>query len=219
MLSLKINSNIVLYAIIALLTFLLFMEGCGEDPEPQIIEVEVPAVSGDFEPEKPVHEEGKDTTIVKWKDKIVKVPNPINDSLAIAYQELSDSLDATETELERYKMYLNAIQIRDFESHFEDDYLDLTISGKVQGEVKSIKPEYTIKEREAETTITPKQTALRVLGGFEVGNNTLFDDIWFKANLGLQNAKGDIWTVGWAKNNGKDYYFLGYDFSIWNIKK
>lgn len=211
------------YILIAALLFILFLQnfegGKNKINEPQTIEVDIPEVSGDFEPQKPMHSNTGDSIVIKWKEKEILVPNPVNDSLAIAYQKLSDSLTSAQAEIERYKMYLNAIQIRDFESYFEDEYLELTITGKVQGKVKSIKPQYTIKERTVETQVQPKQTVFRLLGGLEFGNNTSFNDFRYKANLGFQNRKGNIFSLGYERYNGQDYIFAAYDFSIFQIRR
>lgn len=205
-------------AIAALLIF-IFFKSCGnENLEPKIIEVKVPAQAGEFEPQQPIHSDGKDT-IIRWKEIEIRVPNPVNDSLAIAYQKLSDSLNAAQAEIERYKMYLDAIQIRDFESYFEDEYLKLTISGQVQGKIKSIKPEYTIKPRTATTSIDPEKSVFRLLGGVEFGNNTLLNDFRYKANIGFQNAKGNIFSLSYERWNSQHYIWVGYDFSIFSIER
>jgi len=199
--------------IIAGLIILLFFKTCGKgDTEPKIIEVEVPAQSGEFEPQTPIHIVSDTIYITKWKEVKVETTNPVNTELAEKYQTAKDSL-------ERYRMYVDAIQIRDFESYFEDEYLELTISGKVQGEIKSIKPEYTIKSRTTETTISPKQTVFRLLGGVEFGNNTSLNDFRYKFNLGFQNAKGNVISASYEKWNGVDYYWLGYDVSIFSFEK
>lgn len=200
--------------IIAGLIILLFLKSCGnEKSEPQIIEVEVPAQSGEFEPQTPKVITKTDTFYkIKWKEVEVEVPNPVNSDLLEKYETAKDSL-------ERYKMYVDAIQIKYFESYFEDEYLSLTVTGKVQGEIKSIKPKYTIKTRTTETTIAPEQTVFRLLGGVEFGNNTSLNDFRYKFNLGFQNAKGNVISASYEKWNGVDYYWIGYDFSIFSIEK
>lgn len=209
------------YILIAALLFILFLQNCegGKNKinEPQTIEVDIPEVSGDFEPQEPVHIVPDTVYITKWKEVKIKTPNPVNDSLVIAYQKLSDSLTAAQAELERFKMYLDAVQIRDFESHFEDDFLKLTISGKVQGKVNSLKTDYTIKSRSAQ--ITPKRTIFRLLGGLEIGNNTSFNEFRYKVNLGFQNAKGNIFGASYERWNGQDYVWARYEFSIFSIKR
>ena len=198
--------KLIPYIIIAVLAAVLWFKGC----EKETIKVKVPEVIGDFEPQKPEYIIEKDTVyITKWKTKTntIEVPtkNPVNDSLVLAYQQAQDSL-------ERFKQYLEAIQIRSFSNTFEDEYLDLTISGKVQGKLLSLKPDYKIKERTIETEAP---TNLRLLAGFEIGNSTLFNDFRYKVNIGLQNASGNIYRFGYAKENVIGHYFwLGYDFSL-----
>ena len=112
--------------------------------------VKVPEIHNVFKPGKVVYL--KDTVylkeyVTKWKTVEIKTQNPVNDSLALAYQIQTDSL-------ERYKMYLRSIEIREFTSIFEDDFIKIDINGKVQGDVKYLQPTYHIKERE----ITLKNT-------------------------------------------------------------
>lgn len=210
------------YIIIAVLVFLLWTKSCNsKKPEPKIIEVEVPAQSGDFEPKEPVHTpivhnptQSKDSIEIKWKEK----ENPINQKLIQENRQLLAKYKNAKDSLKRYKMYVQAVQLRDFQTHFEDDYIDLTISGKVQGKIKSIKPKYTIKPRTATKKIYPEQTVFRLLGGVEFGNNTLLNDFRYKFNLGFQNAKGNILSVSYEKWNNIDYYWIGYDISIFSIE-
>ena len=202
------TSKSIPYIIIALLAaFLLFRE-CNR--ETKTITVTVPAVEGEFEPQKPVYITETDTVyITRWKEHEIFTPNPVNDSLAIAYQEAQDSLV-------RYKMYVDAIQIRTFENVFEDEFLKLTLTGEVQGELRYIKPEYKIKEREIDVEVP--ETRFRLLAGGEIGNNTTFSDLRYKINVGLQNQKGGIYRLGYARENFQDIIWVGYDFSILNLK-
>jgi hypothetical protein len=207
------NVNKWLLAVIAILLFILWVKSC--DDNKQTTDVVVPEVSNELPKQEPIYITKKDTVyITKWryKDKIVHVQtkNPVNDSLAIAYQQAKDSLD-------RFKLYLSAIQIRDFTTHFEDDYLDLTVDGQVQGELKWLKPNYIVKERTIQ--VPQKQVAFRLLLGGQVQNNLQFSDFNYNANLGLQNAKGNIFRVGYSKLSGQDYIMLGYDFSVFTIKR
>lgn len=204
--------KILPYAIIAILVFVLFFKGCGKETE--TITVKVPEVSGDFEEQGPEYIIKRDTIYVtKWKTKTktveIETPNPVNDSLAIAYQNIKDSLG-------RYKLYLDAIQIKTFENTFEDEYLKLSLTGRVQGDLLGITPKYTIKEREIETEI--ESAKLRFLLGGGIGNNLNFNDFTYRGNLGLQNAKGNIIRAGYSKMRGEDYIFLEYDFSLFQIE-
>ena len=113
--------------------------------------VTIPEEKGEFKEQKPVYI--TDTVTVyktKWKtttDTIeIITENPVNDSLALAYQQTKDSLN-------RFKMYLDAIQIKQFSNTFEDEYQIINITGEVQGQLNWIKPKYTIKERQIEVPV------------------------------------------------------------------
>ena len=131
----------------------------------------------------------------------------LHEDIDIAYQEALDSIA-------RYKMFLDAIQIRSFENIFEDDTIKITVTGEVQGKLNWLKPVYHIKEREIDV---PK-TGLRLLAGAEIGNTTLLSDFRYKLNVGLQNKNGAIYRLGYAKEGLQDYIWIGYDISILNLK-
>ena len=196
------------YAIVALLLAFLFFRECTR--ETKVVRVTVPAVEGEFKPQKPVYITETDTLyITKWKDRKIYTENPVNDSLAVAYQQAMDSLS-------RYKLYLDAIQIRSFRNIFENDTIKITVEGEVQGELRYLKPSYLIKEREIDVEVP--ETKLRLLAGAEIGNNTNFSDFQYKLNVGLQNKKGGIYRLGYSRENFEDIIWVGYDFSILNFK-
>jgi len=201
--------KLIPYVIIAILLFVLFFKRCGDRGSNTI---ETPEIEGDFEEQEPIYITDTDTVYVtKWEtltDTIeVKTNNPVNDSLAIAYQSAKDSL-------ERYKLYLSAIQIKTFKNTFEDEYLKLSLTGRVQGDLLGITPKYTIKSQEIEVP----ETSLRFLIGGGIGNNLDFNDFTYRVNLGLQNAKGNIIRVGYSRIRSQDYIFLGYDVSIFEVR-
>ena len=195
------------YIIIAVLLVLFWVNGCQRGDDDGI--VTVPPVDGEFKPQKPVYIKGDTVYVTKWKTRtdtiIVETPNPVNDSLAVAYQKAKDSL-------ERYKMFLDAIQIRNFENIFEDEYLKLTVTGEVQGHLNWLKPEYHIKEREVQVPVT----RLRLLAGAEVGTD--LNDFRYKLNLGIQNREGNIYKLGYAREGMNDVFWLGYEMSVLNFK-
>lgn len=115
--------------------------------------------------------------------------------------------------LQKAELYRLATQLKAFESQFEDEHIKLTINGILAGgEVKEMTPTYTIKER----TVNVPQTKFRLLVGGGLGNSLTFDKPLFNANLGFQNAKGNILRFGY---DSEKRIFLGYDFSVFSIKK
>ena len=159
-------TKLIPYIIIAaLLAIILIPRAC----EGETTTVTIPEQKGEFEAQKPVYITQTDTVYrTKWKtatDTIeISTENPVNDSLVLAYQNLQDSL-------ERFKMYLDAIQIRKFKNTFEDEYLELTISGEVQGKLNWIKPDYKIKERTIE--VPQKPFSISAFAGYGVSKSGL----------------------------------------------
>lgn len=201
------------YLVILILIGMLFFKGCGS-AAPETFTVKVPEVSGEFKPEAPKYDPVPEIPyVIQWKDRTIKIPNPVNDSLLNAYTAAMAENDS----LKQLLLYVDAIQLRTFTNTFEDDYLNLSIKGQVQGYLQYLKPEYTIKERSLE--VESPETALRILAGFEFGANKQLTDFPIKLNLGMQNAKGNIFKASYMRLQGQDYYLGGYDFSILNIRK
>lgn len=195
------------YIIIIALAFLLWQKSCTGEPKQQT--VVVPEKKGIF-PERlnpePIYID-RPVAVIKWDTVKFPVPNPVNQELIQAYQQAKDSL-------ERFKMYADAIGEREYNIVEEDSLLMTENHIKTQGHLLSFQQSYTIKPREVK--VNPKETVLRLFGGFEVGNTTQLDNFTAKANLGLQNRKGNVLSVGY---DTEERIWIGYNFSILNIKK
>ena len=136
----------------------------------------------------------------------------------IAYQE---EIDNMQTEfmwcdsIKQAELYRLASELKSFETELEDEYLKLKINGIIAGnEVKEITPTYTIKKREV--NVPKKETKFRMLGGVGIGNTLMFNKPIFNANVGFQNKKGNILTIGY---DTETRILLGYNFSIFKIDK
>lgn len=134
------------------------------------------------------------------------------------YQEEIDNMQSEfmwSDSIKKAEMFRLATELKKFESNFEDENLKLTINGIIAGnEVKEITPTYTIKERKVD--IPQKQVKFRLLAGGGLANTLTFDKPLFNANLGFQNAKGNILRVGYDSDSR---IFVGYDFSIFKISR
>lgn len=199
-----------------LLFIALWFNGCsGNQKTETITKVTVPAVVGKFESKKPDHtpaewpKKDQEKPIIKWKDKEIRIENPVNIELVKQYVKAKDSI-------ERLNLYLKSIELKRFSSKFEDDNLLLDINGIVQGEVQEITPSYTIKEKTIPVLIKQKETVFRLLGGLEIGNNIKLDDFGVKANLMFQNRKGNIFSSSFDTSQT---IWIGYNFSIFDIKR
>lgn len=216
----KSNVNFALLVIISILMLLQFFRGCNSGKtEPKT--VIVPEIKGNFNQVKPEqkavteigqilsknkkskNDKSNDEFLQKQINQLLQENKQLND----AYANASDSL--------RNTLYNKAIEIKSFNHDFENDTIKITANGLVRGEIQTIGLDYKIKSRKLE--IKPeKQTFLRVLVGFEIGNNKSLDNFSTKANLGFQNRKGNLLTIS-ADTDQR--FYIGYNFSILNLKK
>jgi hypothetical protein len=208
-------------AVFALGCFVAFwFRGCsGSTPKPQIAKVIIPEVKGVFESKEPAHEPVVINTNNKanvQKGKTITVENPIDGKLIAENEKLKTAFAKETDSLKKVIAYNKAIQLNKFSTKFEDENLVLNINGVVQGEVKEITPGYKIKEKKIEVPVKPKETVFRLLGGMELGNNTKLDGFAAKANLMLQNKKGNILSGSFDTNQN---IWIGYNFSIFDIKR
>ena len=196
-----------------LLFVFLWFRGCsGSAPSTQIAKVIVPEVKGTFEAKKPVHEP---VLIKAKKGKITFIENPIDKKL-IAENEKLKSAFAKANDSIKQLSFNKAIQLNKFSTKFEDENLLLNINGVVQGEVKEITPNYTIKEKKIEVPVKVKETVFRILGGLEVGNTAQLDAFKLKANLMFQNRKGNIISGSFDTDQT---IWVGYNDLIFDVKK
>lgn len=213
----------ILYITIAVLAILLWFNGCkgsgGQVESKQ--KVVVPAVTKTIKTATKI--KNVPIEIPKWyrdtktEKKYLKDISEMEEKI-IAYQE---EIDNMQTEfmwgdsIKQAELYRLATELKSFETELEDEYLKLKINGIIAGnEVKEITPTYTIKKREIE--VTKKETKFRMLGGVGIGNTLMFNKPIFNANVGFQNKKGNILTIGY---DTETRILLGYNFSIFKIDK
>ena len=216
----KSFKNGILYLGWILFFVCLFFRGCGASV-PGTTKVTIPAITKTISADTIVkHETIK---IPKWY-KDTKAENKYLKDISeaeqriIAYQE---EIDNMQTEfmwgdsIKQAELYRLATELKSFETELEDEYLKLKINGIIAGnEVKEITPTYTIKKREIE--VPKKETKFRMLAGVGLGNTLTFDKPIFNANIGFQNKKGNILTIGY---DTETRILLGYNFSIFKIDK
>lgn len=136
----------------------------------------------------------------------------------IAYQEEIDNMQSEFNHSDSTKkadLFRLATELKKFQSNFEDEYIKLTINGIIGGnEVKEITPTYTIKERKVD--VAEKQVKFRMLVGGGLGNSLTFDKPLFNANVGFQNAKGNVLRFSF---DTEKRIMIGYDFSLFKISR
>lgn len=186
------------YIVIGILLLILWQGGC--EREERI--VKVPEVVKEFDTITEIQYLPSDTVyLTRWESVEIETQNPVNAELVEQYQQAKDSIA-------RLTMYLNAIQERNFSETFDDEFATVQVSGRVRGELLSLSGGYTLKEREVSIR---EGKRFRLLGGFNIGNNTNLSQFSWKATTGLQNASGDIITLGYDSN---EVIWLGYSFSL-----
>ena len=199
-----------------LLFVVLWFRGCsGTTPSTQIAKVTLPEVKGKFEPKKPVNIPIEPSSRGQEKGETIYKDNPIDQKLIAENEKLKHDFAKANDSIKKLQ-FAKAVQLNKFSSDFEDDNVVIKIEGIVQGEVKEITPGYKIKEKKFEVPVKAKETVFRLLGGLELGNNTKLDGFVAKANLMLQNKKGNIISGSFDTNQT---IWISYNFSVFDIKR
>lgn len=175
---------------------------CDGDKKGDTITVTTPEVIGKSDTlwlPSPIIYKDRPVTIVKWRNKIIEVPNPVNTDLVDAYQKAQDSIS-------RFKLFLDAIAENEYNIPIEDSLLLTKNYIKTQGKVLAFQQTYTIKPRTIQVPV-PKSW-LRLSAGFEVGNTVQFDNFAVKGNVNVNGL-----SLGYDTNQT---IWLGYN---WTIKK
>lgn len=206
----NLKNVIYVVAIIFIVYLFTLIKQCSEPKATVNQKVTIPEKTGDFtEAPKVTEVKGKKDSIVYMKGKTIYTENPINKKLAEDYLQAKDSV-------QKLKLYLDAIQEKEETYTFDNKDLKLEVSTKTRGQILDLKPKYTIKEREVVIPVPQKQTVLALYGGLELANNALLNNMTFKADVGIQNRKGTIFTIG-ADNRSN--YYVGAKVRIFDIKK
>ena len=175
------------YIIIGIITLLIsFFIGRWTSPvETKIVKVIIPATSGKspiiINP-KPLIQT-KDSLI--YKDSLIITENPFNKELADKYVNL-------ESETERLKEFIKSIELRKYQIPFENDTIKIVGDIEVQGELKSLKYNWTIKQRIYDIPVEVKKPTMNLLIGGGVSNTVELDKFNINANLGIQRKNGDL---------------------------
>lgn len=180
------NLNIK-YIIIGIVVLLIsFLIGRWTSPtETKIVKVTIPELSGKspiiINP-KPLIQ-FKDSLI--YKDSLIVTENPFNKELANKYINL-------ESETERLKEYIKSIEVRKYQIPFENDTIKIVGDIEVQGELKSLKYNWFIKQRSFDTSIEIKKPTMNLLLGGTISNTVELNKFNFNTNLGIQRKNGDL---------------------------
>lgn len=141
---------------------------------------------------------------VKGKPVTVYKNNEINKELALENYNLQIAYINAKDSLEKEKLYNSAISLKSFNQPFENSNFKAIASGIVQGELKSLQLDYEIKK------MPIKEVRFRLLGGININPDAV------GLNLGFQNRKGNILSVGYDSEKRIN---LEYKQSIFKIVK
>ena len=153
--------------------------------ENKVIKVIIPETSG----KSPIINNPKPLIQIKdsliYKDSLIITENPFNKELADKYINL-------ESETERLKEYIKSIEVRKYKIPFENDTIKIVGDVEVQGELRSLKYNWTIKERKLDIPVNLKKPTMNLLFGGSVSNSTELDKFNFNTNVGIQRKNGDL---------------------------
>lgn len=139
-----INKELILWVAVVVLIFFNIRQ-CSEKTKTKTVEVEVPEEKGSFKIDSnviniPIIKKDSIVYRDRIKDTIIYRENPFNKELEEEYIKLKNDFD-------RYEMFLEAIEIKAYNKHFENELFKASVTGRVQGEVISMGLDYTIKPR------------------------------------------------------------------------
>lgn len=206
----NIKKYIYSIIIVLLLLTIFTQRSCSEDKKIVYQKVIIPAKSGNFKTTKPKEiTSPKIKYVIQYKDRKVVTSAKVDTILAKEYLKANDSI-------EKLNLYLNSIKVRKYSQNFNNDDLDLTIDAEATGTLNYLKPKYTLKQREISVPIKQKETSIAVYTGLELKTSLDASKTSLKGDLGIQNKKGDIYSVGYDTNKN---VYIGYKIRLINIKK
>jgi hypothetical protein len=219
--------NSTSWILLAIAIFLLWLTNCkGEDKtvpktiKTKEIKVKVSAVKPESKTiTKPIINAEEVKKIFPQKlnnEEVVFYENQIN-KLLQENQVIADSFRVAK-DSNRLAMYKKSNQINAFTHTWDKEYFKATVNGLTRGEIQSIELECNLKERNIEVP-KEKRVAFRLLFGGEIGINKELNQLLYKLGFGLQNRKGDIIRGGFQKIGNQEYYMVGFDKSIFTIKR
>lgn len=215
--------KLIIAGLIVGILILAWFKGCSND-EQKTIDVKVPSVSGKFEAVKPEQKPIDRKHII---DSLKKVFGQNLSKKEIEYwksesERLLNEYDKLDSEFQQYNdstqqlKYREVIEPKAFSKTWDNDDLKATVRGLYLGKViPTVELDYTLKEKTV-TIPNPKEVKFRLLAGVEVGNTKEFNDFKTKANIGFQNAKGAVLSIG---ADTEQRFYVGYTIPIITIRR
>lgn len=202
----KIKSYIIIGLLIAL-GIMIYLHTRPVEPVDDVT-VTIPPVSGT----------SGDVVI---KDSIIEVPVYIKDTKIIVdstYKEKYEKAVKEKDSVTAKLLFLEAIQINEYnEVAVNDDNVKVDLYAKTRGSLLAYRVDYKIKEKTF--TYTPEVVYIRPRLTLLTGVDLMLPNIPngeigspdFKFDLGFQNKKGNVISVGYDTNN---YIHIGYKQSF-----
>lgn len=209
------KTNIGIGVIILLLILSFFVGRCTKNSDTKIIEtkVTVPEKQGSFKSDSTilVPIQTKEVSKIIYKDSILYVPT-IN-------QDLVDKYLSTQEELDKLKLYTDAVKINKYETVFDNKDLKLTIRSKTEGKLLELNPEYIIKEQTVPISVEipkPKEKifSLNIGAGFNTTKDLAKIDP--SIHLDFVNKKGNILSTSYSVDG---VIGVKYSIPLFSIKK
>ena len=190
-----------LYVIIGLLIFSLFLQRSCSNNKQSFQKVKT-IVQYDtiFKPS-----ESKTKVITKYKTlkgKDIYIVGKIDTVEVKVFEKATDSV--------QFNMFTNATKIRSYTTEFKDSVVDVSVYTETKGELLKIVPTVKVKQ------VKVKETVFTLYAGLEVYNNLQLSNPGIKADIGIQNKKGDIFTGGYDMNQN---IYIGFKKQLFNTKK
>lgn len=175
--------NILVLIILLLISF--FIGRFTSPKEVKTVTITIPAKEGEspliINP-KPIYY-SKDSLV--YKDTLIYTENPFNKELAENYTRL-------ENEKDKLLAYLNSIQIRKYSIPLENDTIKIVGDIEVQGELKSIKYIWEVKELKTDVDFKVPKPTMNLLVGGSIENDTDLTKFNINAKIGFQRKNGDM---------------------------
>lgn len=129
------------------------------------------------------------------KNEVIKLSNQ-NDSLKMAFKNASSE--------KKDSIYNEAISLNEFSKEFKNEDLFIKASGIARGTVEFITLDYELKQK--------KPPRFKLLAGLGFGAAQNLENTAFKASLGFQNSKDNIYRISYNKLGNENYYLVEFDY-------
>jgi hypothetical protein len=169
---------------------------CNSSLEKKVIEtkITIPKKVGEIIKYKEKKVYLRKDSIIYTKGEVIYTDNQIDKKLAEEYKKTKDSLT-------KFKMYIDAIQIKEQSTTFDNKDLVIKVKSKVRGNLENIAIEgYEIKKSTQEIEI-PIKVKPSIYTGLGVTNSKEFDNLTIQAEIGLQIKKDIISITADTKQN------------------